>query len=85
MWYKNGSLVTNTSHITVTSAVLVSMGYYHSLVSFDSVTVGDSGDYECTVTVESADPSLNVLDAETTASSVSINISGSKFFSKPIL
>ena len=81
MWYKNGSLVTNTSNIMVTSAVLVSMRYYQSVVSFDSVTIEDSGDYECIVTVESTDPSLNILDAEITASSVSINISGSKSFS----
>ena len=81
MWYKNGSLVTNTSYITVTSAVFVSTRYYQSVVSFDPVTVGDSGNYECIVTVESTDPSLNIKDAETTASSVSITISGSKSFS----
>ena len=81
MWYKNGSLVTNTSNIMMTSAVLVSMRYYQSVVSFDSVTIEDSGDYECIVTVESTDPSFNILDAEITASSVSINISGSKSFS----
>ena len=69
----SGEQLTNSSHITVMD--MLHSSPYTSVVVFDQVDGTDSGDYQCNITVSSADNNPAVLPA-VNITTIQLTVSG---------
>lgn len=62
-WLKQGTILTNDDHITVLDLEEISPGNtYRSTITFQPLTIGDTGDYTCRATIRPVNDSELVVN-----------------------